>query len=55
MLIDVFYQLFLFLGYSIFLVVFKLEDEVLDIKIADAKFSGFRSDGDFILDMGNKF
>ena len=49
MLIDDFRQLLLFLGDSILLFRFKLEDEVLDMLVVDAKFSGYRAAGEFML------
>ena len=55
MLIAVFYQLLLFLGYSILLVGFKLGYEVLYLLVVEAKFSRCRSDGNFILDDGHEF
>ena len=48
-LISIFYQLILLLGYSILLDGFKIRDEVLDLSRVDAKISGCRLDGDFIL------
>ena len=52
-LIDVFYQLLLVIGDSIFVVRFKLGYEVLDLMVLDAKNSGCRADGYFILDYSN--
>ena len=48
LLYSVFYQLTLILGDYILLGRFKLGDEALDISGVYAKFSEFRSDGDFI-------
>ena len=49
-LVAFFCQLLLFLGGSVFLCGFKLEDEFLDMSGVDAKFYRCRSDGEFILD-----
>ena len=49
MMIDVFYQLYIFLGGYILLVRLKIVDEVLDLSGADDKLSGYREDGDLIL------
>ena len=50
MMIAVFYLIIILLIYSVLLSVFGLGDEVLDVSVVDAKFSGYISDGDFILD-----
>ena len=55
MMVDVLYQLILFLGDYILLGGFKLEYEVLYLLVFDAKFSGCRSDGDLILDDNYEF
>ena len=55
MLVAVFYWLLMFLVYYILLERFKLGDEVLYMLRVDKKNSGFRSDGDLILDNFHKF
>ena len=45
---SVFYQDILILGDSVLLGRFKLGDEDFDVYDSDAKFTEFRSDGDFI-------
>ena len=50
-----FCQFIMFLGYFILLLTLQLVDEVLDMSGVDAKFSGCRSDGEFILDDGHEF
>ena len=48
-LIAVFYQILLFIGYPILLGGFKLGDEVLDLTGLGVIFIGHGADGDFIL------
>ena len=50
--ITVFYHLLLFLRDYILLDRFKLEYEVLDLLVAESKFSAYRADGYFILEGG---
>ena len=54
MLIAVLYQILMFIGGYILLGRFKIGDEFPDLLIVDAKFSGCRADGDFILDDGHE-
>ena len=54
-MVSVFYKIILFLVDYILLGGFKLGYEVLDLSEVDAKLSGYRSDGDFILDDGHEF
>ena len=49
MLVAVFYQLLLIIGYPILLGRFKLGNEVLDLSRLGAIFIGHGMDGDFIL------
>ena len=49
MLIDILYQIILFIGDPILLGRFKLGDEVLDVSGLGSIFSGHGADGDFIL------
>ena len=53
--IAVLYQLLMFLGGSILLVILIPADEVLDMLAVEAKIYGCISDGDFILDDGHEF
>ena len=55
MLIAVFYQLLLVIGYPILLGGFKLGDEVLDQSGLGAIFLGHGADGDLILDNIHEF
>ena len=55
MTIAVLYQLLMFLGGSILLVILIPADEVLDMLAVEAKIYGCISDGDFILDDGHEF
>ena len=50
MLIDVFYQILVVIGYPILLGGFKMGDKVLDQSGLGAIFFGHGVDGDFILD-----
>ena len=53
MLIAVFYQIILVLGYYTFLGGLKIVDDVPDLSGVDTKFSGCRADGEFIFDDGH--
>ena len=55
MMITVFYHFFLIFVYSILLVGFELEDDILDVLVVCDENSGFRSDGDLILDRSHEF
>ena len=53
-MISVLYNILLIIGDPILLGRLKLGDDVLDLSGVDAKYSGFRVDGEFILNSANE-
>ena len=54
MLVSIFYQILMFIGYPILLGGFKLGDDTLALSGVGAKYFGRGEDADFILDDGHE-